>query len=332
MFGDGLAFFATTHASHRDGPLHGFTDVFKGFGVVFDTFENTEPGHVHKDVLLLSSDGAASALPAKDATPTGCDAEVRFWEGRDDFSVFNHSAARISLRGNRVSVFVDARASGEWVACVRDVELAAPAGWQADGVYIGIIATTGDLADNHDVLSVQAGLGGEEEAAPNPFEPPAAGGGEGPAITTGNPAVDDAVAALVGRAAAATADRLTYIHHHMEHQLSALHDSTKATLRKLGEAEESNKRRIEELERKMAAKVADTVEGSIAERLARVEVALTAALDAKLAGSVLPALEASVGASSRGWLLPFIALSLTLVAAFAFAYTRYRQLRKQHLL
>ena len=37
LFGDGLALWFTGHSTHKDGTLHGFTDTFKGFGVVLDT-------------------------------------------------------------------------------------------------------------------------------------------------------------------------------------------------------------------------------------------------------------------------------------------------------
>jgi hypothetical protein len=72
----------------------------------------------------------------------------------------------------------------------------------------------------------------------------------------------------------------------MEHQLAAVHDGIKATLKKLGDAEESNKRRIEEIERKLAAKVADTIEGSITERLAKLEQQVDSKVSSSIDGSM----------------------------------------------
>ncbi len=112
---------------------------------------------------------------------------------------------------------------------------------------------------------------------------------------------------------------------HLEHQLAAVHDSIKVTLRKLGEAEESNKRRIEELERRLNEKVADKVEGSIAERLARVE----AALEAKLKNDVLPQLQETVSSSSRTWLIPFLVLGVLLLLGFAYFFRSIRWLIKR---
>ena len=88
------------------------------------------------------------------------------------------SAARITFRGltNTVSVHVDARGDGGWKPCVVDAPLRArpdwwrpvpapgpagdgdgPGAW-AGGAYLGLSASTGALADNHDVLSLQVTL------------------------------------------------------------------------------------------------------------------------------------------------------------------------------
>lgn len=67
-----------------------------GFGVVFDTFRNSELNHIHKDIALYVNDGT-TLDPSKLTTVIGCDADFRFWEGRDDFSVSNKSVAKITF-------------------------------------------------------------------------------------------------------------------------------------------------------------------------------------------------------------------------------------------
>ena len=37
LFGDGLALWYTNKETHQDGDLHGFTNTFTGFGIIFDT-------------------------------------------------------------------------------------------------------------------------------------------------------------------------------------------------------------------------------------------------------------------------------------------------------
>lgn len=97
VFGDGLGFFFTRHPSFHTGPLHGHADSFEGFAVILDTYRNQGSGLTHKDILLLSSDGsqpvAASHGGTSDPNAVGCDADFRFWEGRQDFEVRNHTRA-----------------------------------------------------------------------------------------------------------------------------------------------------------------------------------------------------------------------------------------------
>lgn len=53
-----------------------------------------------------------------------------------------------------LQVFVDAANTGEWEACVNIEDTKLPDYW-ANRAYIGMTATTGALADNHDVLAIK---------------------------------------------------------------------------------------------------------------------------------------------------------------------------------
>lgn len=82
LFGDGLAFWFTTSPVYQSGPVHGFTDMFRGLGIVFDTYVNTGAGaSTHRDVLVISNDGTGSKLAphggSNDPNPSGCDADFR---------------------------------------------------------------------------------------------------------------------------------------------------------------------------------------------------------------------------------------------------------------
>jgi hypothetical protein len=111
----------------------------------------------------------------------------------------------------------------------------------------------------------------------------------------------------------------------MEHQVAALSDGIRAALKRLGDAEEANTRRIADLERRLSAKVTDTVEGTMSDRLARLE----AAVDAKVRDDVLPTLQATVEASSRGWLVPFIVMAAVLAVAMCINFRYIRWLVKR---
>lgn len=144
---------------------------FKGFGLSLDTFVN-DHAHMHRDVLFFTADGGAPVVPQE---PVGCDSEYRYWEGTHDFSAMNYSGVRVSYQHGRVSVFVDPRGTESWVPCFKDAAIAPPEGWwvESDGIFFGLSAKTGDLADNHDVLSFVVTLEDEPAPASNTVDVPA---------------------------------------------------------------------------------------------------------------------------------------------------------------
>ena len=153
-----MSFWATTSQFWRDD----LESHFKGFGLVLDTFVNNH-AHEHRDILFLTANDGAPVL-AKE--PIGCNSEYRYWEGLHDFSAANFSGVRISYQHGRVSVFVDPRGTEAWTECFRDAVIAPGEGWTqaTGGMYLGLSAKTGDLADNHDVLSFV--VTPEDEPAP----------------------------------------------------------------------------------------------------------------------------------------------------------------------
>jgi mannose-binding lectin 2 len=52
-----------------------------------------------------------------------------------------------------LDLFLDARNTGEWTRCVKAENLDLPPGW-VQHAHIGLTASTGQLADNHDVISL----------------------------------------------------------------------------------------------------------------------------------------------------------------------------------
>ena len=201
----------TTNEFHRDGPLHGFLETFKGFGIIFDTFVNSDPGHVHRDIKFVTSDGVAKVRD--EGTPTGCDADFRYWEGRDDVSVYNHSVARVRFAGGRVSLWVDAKATGNFVPCFEGaLPAAAPAdSWWREGAWLGLTATTGDLADNHDLLSLLTGP--EDEVAPKDWLDP-----RPELVPSGSEEIDRAIRSAIAYETWEVRDRLSFLEHKLEHE------------------------------------------------------------------------------------------------------------------
>ena len=293
LFGDGLALWFTNEGVgqwHRGNEVHGAAASFTGFGVIIDTFKN--PERPHRDVSIFVNNGTRG-LDDLSADPAGCDATLRYYEGRDDFSARNASRVRVSYAhpeaaaagGGIVSVDLDAGSSGAWQTCAVIDDVALPAGW-ADKVHVGLSASTGALADNHDVLSF--------------------------AVYDSD---DEKLAERAERSSGAShAPPLTDFKHHVEHQFAAVYDHVEATKLKLQEQEGAAERRIGELEAKLSAELlahletrvgllerelhdraAESLEGRIVEVERRVDGRSEQRVESRVAS-----LEASVRKSSEG--------------------------------
>lgn len=346
LFGDGFALWFTQNKYYADGPLHGIKDTFAGFGIVFDTFRNSELAHVHMDVALYASDGSAPVDPStfKNEEVRGCSADFRYWEGREDFSVLSQSVVRLSFTGGKLSVYIDAKDSGNFVTCLDNVNL--PTGLATDWhktAYIGLTATTGQLADNHDILSLLVSSNPSEllneKAVTAAVE----------LVSAGNSQLDAAIAAAVAAEVASLTEKLTSLHHTLEHELSAVNDALTSNINKLREQDQRNLERIVEMEKRLHEKVdtdverhvKDAIAGSnsadgVAERLSEMERSLKDEMDSKIVDQLEPtisdAVERHAVAAGHSWKLPFLLLLLVIGGLAGFAYKKYRHLMKTHLL
>jgi len=154
FFGDGIGFWIVHQGYYTEGDLHGFQERFIGVGIIFDTFKNTENLAAHRDVTVLVNDGEKT-WDMMTAEVKGCNTNVRYHNERADFHVQNSaSKAKVTLtEDNTLTIAIDAKNSGEWQECVVIRALPLPPNW-AENAYIGLTATTGQLADNHDIISL----------------------------------------------------------------------------------------------------------------------------------------------------------------------------------
>eukprot|EP01006_Ploeotia_vitrea_P049292 TRINITY_DN67325_c7_g2_i1.p1 TRINITY_DN67325_c7_g2~~TRINITY_DN67325_c7_g2_i1.p1 ORF type:complete len:256 (+),score=40.23 TRINITY_DN67325_c7_g2_i1:588-1355(+) len=253
----------------------------------------------------------------------GCDAKIRYHEARGDFSASNSSRARISLRQKKFSVFIDERNTGEWQECYSaDIEHMPP-DWHLRA-RLGLTATTGALADNHDVLSLKT--------------------------------FDNALeATLLAHSQTDTrrTSELQKLQHHMEYQITAVSDALKANLRKLAEQEDQAEARVEKLENKLT----DQLISNIAERIEDIEGVNLGKMDMKrrklderikaLEQKVhrklnerIAHLEKTMGGmifnditeSSKSWLIPFAVLCLVVLVICGITLQKYFKVKKQHAL
>ncbi|CBK25427.2 uncharacterized protein [Blastocystis hominis] len=159
LFGDGMTIFFTTQNVHTAGPMHGSNDKFIGFSVDLSTYRNPEYYRFHRDISLYVGNNTSESAYYPDREHEGCFSSYRFYEKRQDFSVENAARIQISYDGDlqRVVVRSDHNNRGYYDDCF-SAKVDLPAEWWRNA-YIGVSASTGDLADNHDVLEISTVVG-----------------------------------------------------------------------------------------------------------------------------------------------------------------------------
>eukprot|EP01029_Cantina_marsupialis_P029715 TRINITY_DN782050_c0_g1_i1.p1 TRINITY_DN782050_c0_g1~~TRINITY_DN782050_c0_g1_i1.p1 ORF type:complete len:431 (-),score=133.79 TRINITY_DN782050_c0_g1_i1:184-1476(-) len=335
LFGDGLGFWVTSSPQHRDGHLYGTTESYEGFSVLFDTFRNTEDGHVHKDISLLVDNGERVGLDTDPDRP-GCTSEYRYWEKRDDFSVDNISLAKITYDNGVVTLVVDPHGEGIWSDCFVSKNLLSelPKDWTTTDLYLGLSASTGQLADNHDIVSVVFNSL-EEDSDEDTDDAPIEEFEDEIKLDLPNDATGSVIATALNDYAKDQKEKLRHLHHHLEYQLSSVHDSLRHTLAKIKAQEEENLERIVELERRLGADVNSKIQSSLQERLAAIEEKLHMKVANQMETEVQTRITTEVGKvgkSSAGWIVPFSILTIILVGVGIYCYQKYKYLMKRHLL
>ncbi|XP_032680108.1 vesicular integral-membrane protein VIP36 isoform X2 [Odontomachus brunneus] len=146
LFGDG---FVIWYAKERmkPGPVFGNEDYFQGLAVILDTYSNHNGPHNHQHpyISAMINNGSLHYDHDRDGTHTqlaGCEAKFR------NLDYDTHLAIRYEKDTLTVSKDISNKAA--WKECFSVKEIKLPTGY-----YIGISATTGDLSDNHDILSIR---------------------------------------------------------------------------------------------------------------------------------------------------------------------------------
>lgn len=147
LFGDGFALWYTRDRG-IPGRVFGNQDSWVGLGIFFDTYSNhPHASHGHPYISAIVSDGTFVYDHDADGTHqevAGCQSFFR----NVDFDTF----IRITYRNRRLDVLVDTRNDDRWETCFSVPDVYLPQGY-----YFGLSAATGDLADNHDVISFKVG-------------------------------------------------------------------------------------------------------------------------------------------------------------------------------
>ncbi|KAI8065158.1 legume-like lectin family-domain-containing protein [Gongronella butleri] len=145
LYGDGFAMWLTKERT-QEGTVFGSKDRFEGLGIFFDTYDN-ERAHKHSFpyISAMLGDGMTPYDNSKDGSNTelaGCEADFR---DRN-----TPTRARLTYYANNyLQMQVQWKDEDTWEECfkVHDVRL-------PHQPYLGYTAHTGDLSDNHDIISV----------------------------------------------------------------------------------------------------------------------------------------------------------------------------------
>lgn len=163
LYGDGFAMWITKQRATA-GPVFGGPDKFEGLGVFIDTYKNNRPGVVFPYVMAMHGDGQTSYNKNND----GKDTELAGCSARG----IRHSSIPTKLRltyfqDKQLKLELQYRNEDDWQLCF-DLEQppAIP-----NIAYLGFTAETGELSDNHDIISV---------SAKNLYQAPGTAGRQGP--------------------------------------------------------------------------------------------------------------------------------------------------------
>ncbi|XP_038064707.1 vesicular integral-membrane protein VIP36-like [Patiria miniata] len=146
LFGDGFAVWYTKDRMQM-GPVFGSKDYHTGLGIYFDTYSNHNGPHNHPHPYISAqiNNGTMHYDHDRDGTHTeiaGCHSPFR---NRD-----HETHVAIRYLGGRLAIMTDIDGKAEWKTCIDVDGIKLPTGY-----YFGISATTGQLADNHDIISVK---------------------------------------------------------------------------------------------------------------------------------------------------------------------------------
>ncbi|OXB53185.1 hypothetical protein ASZ78_009280 [Callipepla squamata] len=144
--GDGFAIWYTKDRMQQ-GPVFGSKDNFLGLGVFVDTYPNEEKQQerVFPYISAMVNNGSLTYDHDRDGRPTelgGCTAMVRNLN-HDTFLVIRYVKRRLT-------VLIDIDGKQEWRDCIDVPGVRLPRGY-----YFGTSSVTGDLSDNHDIISLK---------------------------------------------------------------------------------------------------------------------------------------------------------------------------------
>ena len=147
LHGDGMAIWLTKQRAQQ-GPVFGSTDNFEGLAIFIDTYKNNRPGTVFPYVMAMYGDGQTSYDKNNDGKANeyaGCSA-------RGIRGATVPTKARLTyFQEKSLKLELQYKSGDQWVVCFEKEDPPAIPSVS----YLGFSAETGELSDNHDIISVQ---------------------------------------------------------------------------------------------------------------------------------------------------------------------------------
>jgi mannose-binding lectin 2 len=316
FFGDGLALWIVQQGYYSEGPLHGFHEKFVGVGIIFDTFRNTENIEAHRDVTILVNDGEKTYAQMTEQVQ-GCDTNVRYHADRADFSVADSSRAKIVIKGGYLAISVDEKNTDEWSNCANVSLHSLDENW-LKRAHIGLTATTGQLADNHDVISLVSYSDQsvmeeklEEEKATKLFN-------------LGDYRTTEEKLQAFEKTFNAILNTMEFFDHHIEHEVVGLTDAVQSVTSRLEELRDEPQ--IKNLDEVVQRRIDDSFQSKVS----KTEKRLTENFEKKMAVTqkAIDRLKAAKpsGGGDGSYMVPFYCLLVVVIGMFGGALILYQKM------
>ncbi|KAI9733737.1 MAG: hypothetical protein M1818_007151 [Claussenomyces sp. TS43310] len=148
LHGDGMAMWLTRQRS-QPGTVFGSTDNFEGLGIFFDTYKNNRPGTVFPYVMAMVGDG----MTPYDKNNDGKANEYAGCSARGIRGASVPTKARLTyFQDKSLKLELQYKAEDQWILCFEKEDPPT----LPSAAYLGFSAETGELSDNHEIISVQA--------------------------------------------------------------------------------------------------------------------------------------------------------------------------------
>ncbi|APA15069.1 hypothetical protein sscle_14g098390 [Sclerotinia sclerotiorum 1980 UF-70] len=146
LHGDGWAMWLTKQRA-TEGDVFGSVDKFEGLGIFFDTYKNNRPGTVFPYVMAMVGDGSTSY----DKNNDGKDQEFMGCSARGLRNANVPTKARLTyFQDKSLKLELQYKKEDQWELCFETFEPPTI----PSVAYLGFSAETGELSDNHDIISV----------------------------------------------------------------------------------------------------------------------------------------------------------------------------------